>query len=194
VLFLGLALGPELGHEVGAEAALALVEDGSLAPGLVLPRPAGLHLTLLYLGRTAPDAEAELRGRLDGELAGALAPSLDLGTAGAFPSRRKPSVLWLGVTERTPGRLEELRERVVRAASGLDLDLDSELGRPFRPHVTVARVRTARGAPPARVLGAFWEGLPPRVWEPDRVELLESVREAGALPRYEARASWVLAR
>lgn len=109
-----------------------------------LTRPAELpwipegHLTLRFLGEideAAVPAIAEAMGR-----AAAGRPSFDLGFAGmgefVGPGRR---VLWIGVAE---GRreLEALRDDLVRELEGAGVPPDP---RPFRPHVTLRRIRTA---------------------------------------------------
>ena len=55
---------------------------------------------------------------------------------GAFPSFRRPNVVWMGV-EPEP-KLELLHHDVEVVCSGLGFEVE---GRPFRPHLTLARVR-----------------------------------------------------
>lgn len=125
-------------------------------------RPQAMHLTLSFLGDTDP-------GKLPGlhrELAAAgarIAPlHLRLHEIGAFPPRGKVRVLWTGVVtagERPSTALVRLKTRVAAAverAAGMAPD-----GRPFHPHLTLARCsppwprealrrfRDAFGPPPA---------------------------------------------
>lgn len=124
------------------------------------------HLTLKFLGATPAD---RLRSVADicARVASARRPSpIALEGAGAFPSRRRVRVLWIGIAD--PGRL--------LSALASDLDAGFEpLGyapetRAFTPHLTLARFD-----PPARLgslptldLGV----LPP--FEVDGVELYRS--------------------
>ena len=71
-----------------------------------------------------------------------LAPfSLRLRGAGAFPDPRRPRVVWVGV-EPAPA-LISLHGAIEAALEGVGVERDS---RPFRPHVTVGRVRGAGSA------------------------------------------------
>ena len=64
-----------------------------------------------------------------------------IGGAGVFPDQRRPRVLWLGMEGDVPRLLSFQQE------------LEGELGtvgfpaeeRPFRPHLTLARIKSARG-------------------------------------------------
>ena len=110
-----------------------------------------LHLTLRFIG----DADRGLEGPLARALAAAAAevPRFDLRLtgAGAFPSPRRPRVLWAGVRE--PPGLSALHRVVEAAVLGVGF---RPARRPFRPHVTVGRVR---GADPPRGLADLIAGV-----------------------------------
>jgi 2'-5' RNA ligase len=105
------------------------------APRLAWVAAAKLHLTVKFLGER-PESEVE-------PLAAALAAAarrhgpvaFEVAGVGAFPSLRRPRVLWLGV-EAGP-KLELLHHDVETACAGLGFPLE---GRAFRPHVTLGRV------------------------------------------------------
>jgi len=103
-----------------------------------------LHLTLRFLGdveaaRVDGVAEALRRG------VGDRAPfALELSGAGRFPSRGEPRVLWLGVTR--PPALRAVHAAVEQSLATVGLEGD---GRPFRPHVTLGRVRRGRRLSPS---------------------------------------------
>ncbi|MBM3288445.1 MAG: RNA 2',3'-cyclic phosphodiesterase [Candidatus Eisenbacteria bacterium] len=83
-----------------------------------------------------------------------VAPDLSLGQVGAFPSARRPQVVWLGV-EDAAGHLRalaDLADRTIRIAGFGPAD------KPFVGHLTLARVR--RGARPAD-LEELTRGLTP---------------------------------
>ena len=110
-------------------------------------RDDGLHLTLRFLGQVDPDRLAAI----DAPLAAAaqVTPVLELTVrgAGAFPTAKRPRVLWLGVDERRPGgALAALAARLEEVARGAGFAPET---RPFFPHVTLARARADR----ARVSG-----------------------------------------
>ena len=100
----------------------------------------GLHLTLRFLGDVAPDAVPTLGAALHAAAARSAPVHLRLSGAGVFPPRGRPRVLWVGV-EPAP-TLAALHGVVEDACAAVGL---GRAGRPFRPHLTVARPRP--GAP-----------------------------------------------
>ena len=137
----------------------------------------GLHLTLRFLGDSAPRLVPELLGRAAAALAGTPRWSMTLGGWDVLPDRRRPRVLVVEVREgadhatRVAGLLEE-----VAVALGYAPEL-----RPFRPHLTVARVRrhVRRPAVPADA-----PAPPERVVEVGEAVLYRSHLEPGGA-RYE---------
>ena len=97
--------------------------------------PAGqLHLTLLFLGDTEADAVAPLVRSISALQAPPLA--LRFGGLGVFPNLRAPRVLVAHV--QPDPHLMTLAAEVRAAAATLDFAAEA---RPFRPHVTLARLR-----------------------------------------------------
>lgn len=160
-----------------------------LAPGRGAPRVvpvAQMHLTLAFLGDVAAPTVAALQPVLD-ELAPLAAPELRVHGVGAFPSAQRPRVLWAGVD----GELERLRE--LHAAVNVRLErmgLPVER-RPFRPHVTLARVRDeAPGVALLEALRALLPGTSDATFRADELVLFESERRPeGGLhhPRHRVR-------
>lgn len=100
-------------------------------------RPEKLHLTLNFLGETAPNAIESVREIVARAAAANARFKLQIRETGVFPNAKRPRVLWLGVG----GDLDEIR----RIKSGLDSGL-VEIGfeserRRFSPHLTIARLR-----------------------------------------------------
>jgi 2'-5' RNA ligase len=97
--------------------------------------PEQMHLTLSFLGNVSEDIAEQLKKNL---AAIEWKPFfLPLTGFGAFPSKGRPNVIWVGVGSGHP-HLFQLHKRVQEAAlaAGLEPDLRS-----FHPHVTVARCR-----------------------------------------------------
>lgn len=97
-----------------------------------------LHFTLKFLGEIS-DADAQ---KASSRLA---ALSISGGTAevrgaGAFPNLSGPRVVWAGVAKDDEEKVVSIARGVESALAGLG-EQDS---RPFRPHLTVARVRSGR--------------------------------------------------
>ena len=103
-------------------------------PGARWERPDQLHLTLRFLGDTRPEPRQALIARLAAEVWPPVVVSL--AGLGTFPSGGPPRALWVGVSG-SRGLLDlqaRLEARVV------DLGFPPE-PRPFRPHVTLARLK-----------------------------------------------------
>ncbi len=139
--------------------------------------PRNLHLTLQFLGETSADTAAAVVAAL-GAAAGRPPFRAALGPAGLFPAHGPPRVLWLGIGA-GGAELVALRQAVGRHLAALGCPPD---GRPYRAHLTVARLRP--GGPQAR--RALEAGLgaiapPPAAWLVDRAVLMESrLAAAGA--------------
>lgn len=102
----------------------------------------GLHLTLKFFGETAPERVGEVVAMLDGAVARTPAIACAPRELGAFPTLERARVLWAGY-EAEPA-LELLVHRVEQGAEALGFAVE---GRPFRPHVTLGRVREGQRLP-----------------------------------------------
>lgn len=138
-LFLALELQAALAEEMAS--AIAPLE--ALEPSLAWVPGERRHLTLKFLG-DGDDARVSALAAATSAAAARHRPfEMALEGVGAFPNFRHPRVVWFGV-ESDP-RLELLHHdlELVSAALGYELE-----GRPFRPHITLARVRDP--LPPVR--------------------------------------------
>ena len=97
--------------------------------------PADVHMTLRFLG----DVETNKIKRLS-ERMGSLEeyPSFDVSTSGsgAFPNTRDPRIVWIGAGLGTP--FYDILSDIDRMLGSLSIGFDRK---PFRPHVTVSRVK-----------------------------------------------------
>lgn len=163
-----------LGLELGASPrrrAAALAEALRRSPGgdgVRWVREESLHVTLRFLGATDPDAVPELARCVAGETR-ALAPfALRLGEPGAFPSPRRPRVIVLGLEPPEP--VVALAEAVERGVVAAGFPPEE---RPFRPHVTLGRVRQRRRAALALDVTAPVTG-PDETWDVVETVLFQS--------------------
>ncbi|MDB4875639.1 MAG: uncharacterized protein JWM41_2085 [Gemmatimonadetes bacterium] len=96
-----------------------------------------LHLTLKFLGKQPADRLPAIEAAVACVAGQHRELLMTLGGISAFPNFRRARVVWLGVMQES--RLELLHHDVEVAFDELGFELD---GRPFRPHVTLARVQT----------------------------------------------------
>ena len=139
--------------------------------------PAGIHLTLKFLGNV--DAG------LVGPILEALQPGpvgfdrgpfpLHLEGLGVFPNQREPRVLWAGVGGAMPD-LADLQQRVDASIATLGFAREN---RPFRPHLTLGRVRDGVEPAARREIGAVIAEQagalsPDYAWRADEIHLIRS--------------------
>jgi RNA 2',3'-cyclic 3'-phosphodiesterase len=131
-LFAALELPAEVRAGLAAFGHEAAARDRALRP----TREDALHLTLAFLGHRALDEIDPAREAVRG-VAGSLAPVLRLADP-LWLAPRRPHVLTVGLEE-DDSVLAALRAAVVeRLADALPWEPEA---RPFRAHITVARVR-----------------------------------------------------
>ena len=112
--------------------------------------PKGVHLTLRFLGEVREERLPVLVQALAAAVQDRTAPVLGLDGLGAFPSRQRPRVIWIGVEEEGEA-LSPVQAAVEDAAAGLGWEPER---RAFQPHLTLGRVRdtSGRGSPVPRPL------------------------------------------
>lgn len=109
-----------------------------------------LHLTVRFVGHVADD-------RVDAVLAALEAPlatrpfDIELAGCGRFPPRGAPRVLWIALARGLPA-LTELHQQFDDRLLGFGYAPED---RPFSAHLTLARIKEARGADARLVDEAF---------------------------------------
>ncbi len=118
--------------------------------GLRWVRPDGVHLTLRFLGDTAPSQVERLRESLGAAAARCPRAEVPVGGLGLFPERGSPRVLWLGLELPVP--MMELQAACEASAVAAGFPRET---RTFSPHLTLGRWRDRAGRPelPAVELG-----------------------------------------
>lgn len=104
-------------------------------------RPQGIHLTLKFFGAIS-EADIANISRIVKNTTSMFAPfSLGIKRVGVFPDVKRPRVLWLGMD----GDVDLL----IRLQKEVDAELQKsgfeKEDRPFRPHLTLARIKEPRG-------------------------------------------------
>ena len=109
-----------------------LVHDGSVR----WVRPEAIHLTLKFLGEISNSNLGEIRQSLEREVARHPFFTLRVGGFGCFPNRRRPRILWIGITEEA-GLLTQVQTAIEKELVPLGFEKER---RPFHPHLTLGRV------------------------------------------------------
>lgn len=102
-------------------------------------RAEGMHVTLKFLGWVDPPRLERVHAAAAAAVHDRPALRLAVRGMGAFPSLRRPRVLWVGLHG---DGLVELAESVERAMEPLGFEREK---RAFTPHVTLGRVSGMRG-------------------------------------------------
>lgn len=151
-VFAGLAIAPTLRVAAAPEASAArevsaaqrprpirrlldtLQETGRSVRSVL---PENLHLTLKFLGDVDPSTLPDLTRILESVAAGHKSFEFRISGVGVFPDRRRPAVVWAGVTPQDP--FQTLAADCNDAFRTLGFRPES---RPFTPHLTLARIRS----------------------------------------------------
>ena len=175
-IFVAAGLSPEARVAVGHYLAATTL------PGTVVAAE-DLHVTLRFLGEVNSVRYDRLLAALD-ETEWPEAFTQRFGGLGAFPHDRKAGVLWIDIVEGSE-RLIGLNSLVEDACDRAGLGRED---RPFRPHLTVARVRPPVDARP------LIERTPPlRTSSVLRWVVVLRSRLDGSKPRYEPLEAFPLA-
>jgi 2'-5' RNA ligase len=94
-----------------------------------------IHFTLRFFGDTPPTKLNEIKASLDGIDFNPF--EIELAGIGSFPNRRRPRIIWVGVTQNAA---EVLKLKNEIDSSLLSLGYQPEK-RKYTPHATIARVR-----------------------------------------------------
>ena len=100
-------------------------------------RPESLHLTLVFLGPLQDRECQRLQNLLDGRFDSLSVLDTVIQPPRFFPKPTRPRGLWCPVIE-SGNRLQQLHGVLLSAVDEADLTHDSK---PFRPHITLGRVR-----------------------------------------------------
>jgi 2'-5' RNA ligase len=178
-LFVALSPPPDARRHLEEAVARVRADD----EGLRWVEPPAWHLTLAFLGHVEDGALPALSERLG--RAARRHPVLHLAFtgAGAFASRRRARVLWVGVTgDREP--LRRLARSVEAAARRAGIATEE---RPYRPHLTLARTRMPMDLTAAVEALSAYEGP---TWAATTVCLVRSY--LGRQTTHETIGSWEL--
>ena len=104
-------------------------------------RPEGIHLTLKFFGDIAAEDLQPISEVVSGQAAGMRPLHLNIKGLGVFPGIRRPRILWLGVGGEVA--------RLIALQGVLDQGFETcgikKEERPFRAHLTLARIKSPQG-------------------------------------------------
>jgi 2'-5' RNA ligase len=105
-------------------------------------KPDNIHLTLKFFGNIKQTQVSKVSEAAARAVATFSPFTIRVEKPGAFPDRGPARVLWIGISDPT-GKLFELQHKFDEEC---ELEGFSKEDRTFHPHLTVARLRTPRGA------------------------------------------------
>lgn len=143
-----------------------------------------MHVTLAFLGQTTDERLVDVTAAAKEAAGGITAFDIELDRPGRFPPSGRPRVVWLGMGAGAPSLLA-LGERVRAELRRSEIAFDAK---PFRAHVTLARVRDDASLVDARTIAAAVEAMrvPHLRFPADAVVVFESVLSPRG-PKYTAR-------
>jgi len=105
-------------------------------------RVENVHLTLKFFGNVELDRVQTISDAASRTVEEFPSFQISIGDTGVFPRPSRAQVLWIGVSDPS-GKLSALQKRFedLCAAAGFTKE-----DRPFRPHLTIARIRKPEGA------------------------------------------------
>ncbi len=143
--------------------------------------PDALHLTLKFFGWVRPRDVDRIAGTMAEAAAKTRPFEMPIGGLGAFPTRRRPRVLWVGVDATPPLRCLKHDLEWLFAPLGFEREI-----RAFQPHVTLGRAHRDARAGDFRDLEALFGRIEYTATVPVRtVDLMRSHLSAAAGARYE---------
>jgi 2'-5' RNA ligase len=136
--FLALDPPPEVLRRI---ADIQTVLRGNIQGAFSWVRPEGIHLTLKFFGAIAVVDVSAVSEVVAGQTDGARPLNLEAKGLGVFPDTRRPRVLWLGFGGEVE-RLIALQQAIDRRLEAFGFAREQ---RPFRAHLTLARIKSPHG-------------------------------------------------
>lgn len=142
-------------------------------PAASWPRPESIHLTFAFLGDTPAERVGAISAAI-GRCATVEAIEVRAGVVGVFPDERRPRVAWIGLEphDRVMALGNAVRAALTEAGASFD-------AKPFRPHLTLARVKDAWRASDVATLRDAFRGWSSPAVPLGRIVLYESRLGAG---------------
>ena len=146
-------------------------------------KPDNIHVTIRFLGEISPETRSLVERVLRNAAIGFSPFDVTIGEMGAFPSIRRPRVLWAGIGK-GKDELRRLQSRIEEGLGGIGIPAER---RPYTPHITIGRLK--RQSKNINLSGIARDSGIESGFVVDRVVLFESeLRPEGAVHKviYEA--------
>jgi len=167
-LFIAVELPEEIKEYLGS-AVRTLQKTGADAKWV---EPKNIHLTLKFLGPTPTDAIPAIYKAMTDASDNTRALPTSLEIFGGFPSLTAPRVLWISLADKEK-YLEHAVQRLECLLAGLGF---AEENRPFKAHITLARLRSPRNRLSlAEAVQKFQAAMEHPAFKIDNITLFESV-------------------
>jgi len=101
--------------------------------------PHNLHFTLQFLGEISQETVEQVMKSLNSVKFSRF--TVNFKGVGVFPKLKFPRVIWIGTDEDGGNLLVELAKKIENALTPLGFSVD----KPFKPHITVFRIKNAIG-------------------------------------------------
>jgi 2'-5' RNA ligase len=105
-------------------------------------RVENIHLTLKFFGNVAMDQIATISAATSRAVKEFSAFEIEVGGTGVFPKPSRAQVLWIGVHDSSK-QLSALQQRLEDECEAAGFPKEDHA---YRPHLTIARIRKAKGA------------------------------------------------
>jgi len=129
-----------LAVRIPADTALrrVLKELAEMGRALKAVEPDNLHVTLKFFAAAEQDLIAPIQA-IAADAAGHQARAqIALSCLGAFPNAQRPNVIWAGLEGTGIGTLSAIAQELEQSLEGIGFARED---RPFKPHLTLARVK-----------------------------------------------------
>jgi len=101
--------------------------------------PNNIHFTLQFLGEVSQETLEKVKKSLNSVKFSKF--QINFKGIGVFPKLKFPRVIWIGTDEKSSILLVELSKKVENVLTPLGFSVD----KPFKPHITVFRIKNAIG-------------------------------------------------
>lgn len=134
-------------------------------------KPDLLHITMAFLGWQKPDRVDDAKAAMNAAAPSCVPITLSAGGVELFPDWRNPRVIAMGLHGAIP-QLSALYKCLGDECRARGFEVDE---RPFRPHLTLARIKSQKGLAGVRDLAKSHEKVTAGSFEVHSLDLYQSV-------------------